>query len=109
MYVNTLVMCPFLCAVLCDVNKCLSLSLSLCRSRLRYSGSVLPLRKVQITSDFVHLQHQIFYATVLLQTKQLNTFRLNNPARTVKNSSDGSINLQELYLTVFSGNNLHVP
>ena len=22
MYVNTLVMCPFLCAVLCDVNKC---------------------------------------------------------------------------------------
>ena len=28
MYVNTLVMCPFLCAVLCDVNKCLSLSLS---------------------------------------------------------------------------------
>ena len=29
MYVNTLVMCPFLCAVLCDVNKCLSLSLSI--------------------------------------------------------------------------------
>ena len=72
--------------------------------------AVLPLGKVQITSDFVHLQHQIFYATVLLQTtgKLLNTFRLNNPARTVKNSSDGSINLQGLYITV-SSNNLHVP
>ena len=35
MYVNTLVMCPFLCAVLCDVNKCLSLSLSLSSDRLK--------------------------------------------------------------------------